>query len=297
MLGGMAVVALAACGSTSEAGGRGGAAEPQLVSLFSSDRVIAAGIEQRIPFAVVDAADLELPETVELPVRILAGGAEIATTSVVGRLVDHDHPGDDDPDHQHADLLRYFALRAELPEPGIFDIEVDFGAGAIGRLPVQAFDPAEIAVPLVGQPLPPITTPTITDPDGISPLCTRPSEPCEFHRLDVASAVGNGRPLALLVATPAFCSTAYCGPVLETLIAAAPGHPGIDFVHLEVYANADDVDGGYSDPDLELAAPVTELGLTFEPSLFLVDSGGIVADRIDNVYGRPEVDEALAALR
>ncbi len=265
------------------------------MSLFSSDRVIAAGIEQRIPFAVVDTGGIELPQTASLPVTILSAGEVVESTSVSGRLVEHDHPGGDDPDHQHADLLRYFALRAELPEPGIYDIEVDFD-GVTGRLPVQAFDPSEVAVPLNGQPLPRVSTPTVDAPDGIVPLCTRPGGPCDFHQHDVATTVGRGRPVALLVATPALCSTAYCGPVLETLIAIAPDHPGIDVVHLEVYANAADVDGGYGDPALEIAAPVAELGLTFEPSLFLVDGSGIVVDRIDNVYGRDELDDALRAL-
>ena len=291
MLGGAAAALLAACGGTAES-----TTEPQLVSLFSSDRVIAAGVRQRIPFAVVDIGDLDLPDTVELPLTIFADGELIERTSVVGRLVDHDHPDGTDPDHQHADLLRYFALRTELPEPGIYDLEVDFGAAGVGRLPVQAFDPAEVQIPVPGDPLPPIATPTVAEPAGIDPLCTRFREPCSFHEHDIATTVGNGRPLALLVATPALCTTAYCGPVLDTMIAVAPDHPEVTFVHLEVYANAADADGNYDDPDLELAAPVVELGLTFEPSLLLVDSAGIVADRIDNIYDLSELQESLGAL-
>ncbi|MGI9613142.1 MAG: hypothetical protein ACR2QO_09545 [Acidimicrobiales bacterium] len=293
VFGGAAAVVLAACGGSAD-----DAADvaPQLVSLFSSDHVIAAGIVQRIPFAVVDIGDLDIDDTVELPVTISFEGDTIETTSVVGRLVDHDHRDDEDPDHRHADLLRYFALRTELPEPGVYDIEVDFGTAAPGRLPIQAFDPASVPVPLPGQPMPSITTPTTASPEGISPLCTRYGEPCSFHEHNVADLLGAGRPLALLVATPALCTTAYCGPVLETLIGVAEDHPGIDYVHLEVYANADEVDSNYDDPRLELAAPVTELGLTFEPSLFLVTSDGTLMERIDNIYDAAELGEALSAL-
>jgi hypothetical protein len=290
MAGGAAVL-LTGCGGSDTA-----TVEPQLVSLFSPDHVIAAGVPQRIPFAVVDIGELALPETVELAVTIEREGTVLETTSVVGRLVDHDHRADQDPDHQHSDLLRYFALRTELPEPGVYDLEVDFGDGAVGRLPVQAFDAAEVAVPLPGEPLPAITTPTVAAPDGITPLCTRYQEPCGFHDHDVGSIVGGGRPLALLVATPALCATAYCGPVLETLIDVAPEHPGVDIVHLEVYANAAAVDGNYDDPNLELAEPVVQLGLTFEPSLLLVDGSGIVTDRIDNIYDRVELNDALDTL-
>lgn len=293
MFGGAAAVVLAACGGSAEDVAE---VEPQLVSLFSSDHVIAAGIVQRIPFAVVDIGDLDIGDTAELPVTISLDGQVIETTSVVGHLVDHDHRADEDPDHQHADLLRYFALRTELPEPGVYDIEVDFGTAAPGRLPIQAFDQTTVPVPLPGQPMPTITTPTTASPEGVSPLCTRYGEPCSFHEHNVADLVGAGRPLALLVATPALCTTAYCGPVLETLIDVADDHPAIDYVHLEVYANADVVDGNYDDPRLELAAPVTELGLTFEPSLFLVSSDGTLMERIDNIYDATELDQALSAL-
>lgn len=291
MLGGAATIALVGCGRSDDV-----VAQPQLVSLFSSDRVIAAGVEQRIPFAVVDVGDLVIDDTAEFPVRILIDGVLVEATTVVGRLVDHDHRASENPDHQHADLLRYFALRTELPEPGIYDLEVDFGSGAVGQLPFQAFDPVEVTVPLPGDPLPPIRTPTFDEPDGIDPLCTRVGGPCPFHADDVAATVGNGRPLALLVATPALCSTAYCGPVLDTLIDVAPDHPDVTFVHLEVYANAEQVGGNYDDPDLRVADPVVELGLTYEPALFLVDGEGRVVDRIDNIYDRAELDDALTAL-
>jgi len=111
-----------------------------------------------------------------------------------------------------------------------------------------------------------------------------------------ADVVGDGRPLALLVATPAFCSTAYCGPVLDTLIEATAHRSDLHTIHLEVYANPDQVDGNFADPAIRLVPAVERLGLRFEPSLFLVDGEGIVADRIDNVFDRTELDEALADL-
>jgi hypothetical protein len=102
--------------------------------------------------------------------------------------------------------------------------------------------------------------------------------------------------MALLVATPAFCSTAYCGPVVDTLIEASGAFPGIEFVHVEVYANTDEVDGNYQDERIRLAPAVEAIGLTFEPSLFLVDSTGLLVERIDNVFDGTEVTEALSAL-
>lgn len=295
VLGGTSAGLLAACGLASTDSAP--SARPQLVSLFSSDHVIAAGVPQRIPFAVVDIGDLDLGESAEVLVTVRTEDEVLSTIAVTGRVVDHDHPSGTDDGHEHADLLRYYALRAELPTPGIYDLEVEFGQGAVGTLPVQAFDTNDIRLPLIGDSLPPIATPTFGAPEGISPLCTRAPEPCPFHTDDVADLLAAGQPIALLVATPALCRTAYCGPVLETLIAEAPDFPDVSFVHLEVYANAEDVDGNYDDPTIELAKPVLELGLEFEPSLFVVDEAGVVVDRIDNIFDRDELHEALEGLK
>jgi hypothetical protein len=273
---------------------------PTVVPLFSSDRVLVAGRPQRIPLAIVapdrdDGRGVTLPDDDEaITISIDLDGERVDRVPVAGRVVDHDHVGETDPDHQHADLFRYYPLRATLPTPGIYDLTIDV-AGATARLPIQAFDPAEVALPLTGDPFPAVTTPTVGHQRGVDRLCTR-FEPCPFHVIDAAEAVGAGRPLALLIATPAFCSTAYCGPVLETLIEAVGDRDDLDAIHVEVYANPAEVDGNIADPAIRLVPAVERLGLTFEPSLFLVTADGVVADRIDNVFDRTELDEAIDRL-
>ena len=59
--------------------------------------------------------------------------------------------------------------------------------------------------------------------------------------------------------------------MLETLIAEAAAFPDVIPLHLEFWANAADVSGDYAHPDIRLAQPVADLGLMFEPSLFVVD--------------------------
>jgi hypothetical protein len=292
LLGGGTLALLAGCGFD--------AAKPQplLVNLFSTDRVLVAGRPQRVPFAVVDNKAVQLADDAELPVRILQAAKTIDTLTVQARIVNHEHVDPTiNPNHQHSDLLRYFALRAIFPNPGIYDLEVDFGSAGVASLPVQAFDPAEVEVALPGAPLPHLDTPTLANPEGINPLCTRAPEPCPLHRLSVADVLDRNRPLALLVATPALCQTAYCGPVLETLLGEAANFPALTMIHLEVYANAADVGGNYNDPNLELAQPVKDLGLTFEPSLFLVGADGVIADRIDNLFDTTELRAGLESLR
>jgi hypothetical protein len=139
-----------------------------------------------------------------------------------------------------------------------------------------------------GAAMPAVDTPTTADARGVTPICTK--EPaCPLHDVTVAEALATGAPVALLVATPAFCQFAICGPVLDVLLEVQADNPGIHFLHAEVYA--DPAKG------LDTYAPVVvPLDLHFEPCLVLVGSDGLVADRVDTIYDRAELQSRLALL-
>ena len=136
--------------------------------------------------------------------------------------------------------------------------------------------------------MPAIATPTVADAQGVDPICT--NDPvCPLHDVTVADALEDGRPLALLVSTPAFCQIAICGPVLDVLLGVTGDHPDIRFLHAEVYAHPHE--------ETDTKAPViAELGLTFEPCLVLVGSDGKVVDRLDTIFDDDEVSESLGGL-
>ena len=285
-----ATALLAACGDdgdgaavsgTSISGSDDGAipASSLLVGLFSTDRVIAAGIGQRLPLSVFDQErtprrDEALPRTAE--VVITRDGTTIGTEMVALHGLDLPLP--------------YYPLRTTLPEPALYELAIELDDGP-ATMTVQAFDPADVSVPQPEQPMPSAATPTTGDARGVDPICTR-FEPCAFHATSLDEALGSG-PLAVLVGTPAYCQTGICGPVLEHLIAAAPRYPGIRFVHAEVWANPAEVDGNIADPRIRPAPVIEALRLSFEPVLFVVAADGTVSDRLDNVFDQPELDQAL----
>ena len=85
----------------------------------------------------------------------------------------------------------------------------------------------------------------------------------------------------LLIATPKYCQTAVCGPVVDIVVGAQDSAPeGTRFVHCEVF-----VDAGNTP-----TAPVTELGLPTEPWTWVIGADGVVVDRFDG----PVVPELLA---
>jgi hypothetical protein len=248
-----------------------------LVQFFGGPPMLTAGREVRTPFGVADADGLlpvdRTPEA--LTVTVLGPGGDVVVEPLeVAR---------------HAEGLPrpYFPLRFTVDDPGIYTgrSEID---GAVLEMAIKIDAAGDVQVIQAGEALPPILTPTVDDAQGVEPICT--NEPvCPLHDVTVADALDDGRPIALLVATPAFCQIAICGPVLDVLLAVADDHPDVRLLHAEVYANPAQ--------DLEVkTAAVEELGLTFEPCLVLTGSDGVVVERLDTIYDEVEVDEALSRL-
>jgi hypothetical protein len=130
----------------------------------------------------------------------------------------------------------------------------------------------------------------VADARGVTPICTR-ADPCPLHATTEAEALQAGGPVVLMISTPAYCQTAVCGPVLDLVLEQVPSLPGATFVHAEVY---NDPTAGADPASAGTTPAVDAFGLTFEPSLFVAGADGIVTARLDNVFDRVELAEALA---
>lgn len=274
-------VLLGACGSTASDGGApsptttGG--ELSLVQFFGGVPMLAAGSEVRAPFGVGDSHGLLAVDATpaELEVTIVdAGGARVGSPITLTR---------------HAEGLprAYYPLRFEVAEAGIYTGRVELDGQSM-EMAIKVDAAADIEVIQAGDRLPSLTLPTADETRGVNPICT--NDPvCPLHDTTASEVLAAGRPLALLVATPAFCQVAICGPVLDVLLGVTDKHPDISFLHAEVYM--------HPDVNLDEQAPVVaELGLAFEPCLVLVGSEGTVVERIDTIFDAGELDAVLTRL-
>jgi hypothetical protein len=138
--------------------------------------------------------------------------------------------------------------------------------------------------------MPAVATATEADTLDVDPLCTRDTN-CGLHTVALDDALTAGGPVVLSVSSPAYCAVEICGPVLDLVLDAAPGLPDVTFIHAEPYQHPVPGDPFGNGP----AAIMGDLGLTYEPALFLI-ADGVVVDRLDSVYDRSELDEALGRL-
>ncbi|HEX2054590.1 MAG TPA: hypothetical protein VHJ78_12805 [Actinomycetota bacterium] len=115
----------------------------------------------------------------------------------------------------------------------------------------------------------------------------------ELHGTTVAAAVASGKPTLLVVSTPTYCVSRFCGPVTDMVQGLAKDYAGqANFVHVEVWRDFEKQEVNRS------AAEWTLRGDNIlEPWVFLIGPDGKISSRWDNVATRSEVEPALKELQ
>jgi len=94
-------------------------------------------------------------------------------------------------------------------------------------------------------------------------------------RYSVADSVAAHKPFALVFATPRFCESRTCGPVVDVVDAVRRRfvHTNIRFIHVEIYKN--------NDPSQGPNPWVQEWRLPGEPWTFLVGQEGRINAKLE----------------
>lgn len=167
--------------------------------------------------------------------------------------------------------LGLYLARIDVPEAGTYEVEVTTAEGA-GTVAISVIAPEDSTVPVPGKPAVSTATPTEQASLGVAKVCT--NEPaCGMHELSLDQALQAGRPVALLFATPAYCTSALCAPAVNTLAEVQQDRDWGDvaFIHVEIF----------KDEGQTVLQSVSDWGLRSEPWFFTIDAKGTVVERID----------------
>ncbi len=260
-------------------------AEPALVlgiqfpDGVATEPTFAAGTPQRAPFVVADVTGLlgrDAPDTLELTVSPPTGEPEQITLEK----------------HHDGIPIAYYPWIWTPPAAGFYGVAL--GDGPVSMVGVS--EASEMTTIQIGDALRVVDTPTVTKDQGIEFLCTRPAGQCAFHDHSLTDVAATPGPIALLLATPGFCQTEICGPVLDLLIDEVASFDTIRAVHSEIYVNPTNALKPGSTEAPELVEVVNEYGLSYEPSLVITDADQIVVSRLDFTFDRTELRDALATV-
>lgn len=184
------------------------------------------------------------------------------------------------------DVRGVYAFDVEIPAPATYQLTIDAGElgnlGPVGLVAVE--DPPQVAV---GDRAPLSVTRTLAD-TPIDELTSDPTPNEAFYQMTVAEAIQSG-PSVIVFATPAWCTSQACGPMVDQVGEIAPDYPSVAFVHVEVYENIQ-----VDDPsELVLVPAVEEWGIPSEPWLYVVDESGTVTAAFEGAVTDEELREAL----
>jgi hypothetical protein len=158
--------------------------------------------------------------------------------------------------------------------------------GGVGAKLLPSIKVGEYAkIPRSGDKAPLIETPTAKSVGGDLAKLTTRIPPDSQNKVNYAEVLGK-EPILLLFATPQFCQSRVCGPVVDVAQQAQHEFEGkANFIHMEIYNE--------NDPSQGVRPQVRQFHLPSEPWLFAINREGIVSAAIEGAFGTKLMDKTV----
>jgi len=202
------------------------------------------------------------------------------------------------------DARGIYVANASFPDAGQYGAEIttSIGSGPTTKLRV-AFDvQPESPVIGVGDKAPASKTPTLADVGGdAAKISTDPNPDPAFYKTSVDKALASHVPLVVIFATPKFCTSAQCGPTLDSIKPYVARYPSVTFINVEPYklklvdgALAADLD---ANGQLQATDVTNQWHLLTEPVVYVINRDGVVTAQFDLIFSDRELTDALDAVK
>jgi hypothetical protein len=147
--------------------------------------------------------------------------------------------------------------------------------------------------PMIGDPAPPSVQATLATEPDISQIDSSSPPRRHMHDVTIADALKAQKPAVIAFATPAFCTSRLCAPVMDTVMDALYAEYGgrAAFIHVEPYVLRDLREGFAQNP----VPAAREWRIQSEPWVFVVGADGRIAAKFEGIVAADEVRAALEA--
>ena len=236
--------------------------------------------EVTLKLYAIDGSELSLVAEVKAPYQI-------ASTLKQERSVHH-HP--DGTEHVHGDesgIPGLYVAQLNFSRAGDWGVELLVGQRSgpadIVRLAVTVLD--EPATPALGSPAPRSHNLIASDVKNLRQIDTSPRPDPRLHQVRIADAIAQGKPQLIVFATPQFCTSRMCGPVVDIVRTLLPVYgKRVAFTHQEIWQDF---------ADKKMFPTVAEWRLDTEPWVFVVDRDGIIRGKFEGLVTARELEISL----
>ncbi|MYE47562.1 MAG: hypothetical protein F4X25_12625 [Chloroflexi bacterium] len=207
-----------------------------------------------------------------------------------------DHVHEDGSTHVHDDeLVAIFHANVDFDRTGHWAAELDVEVeGERRRLRVQPFIVLDrTPEPQVGDPLPESPHLTLRHTSDVRLVSSMARPVLEMNELTVPEAVATGKPVLVAIATPAYCQSRFCGPLMDAVVVPLWEEFGdeVQFVHIEPFI----LEAVRAEGRLIPIPLLEDWQLQTEPWVFIAAAGGAVTAKFEGVASLEEVRAALVA--
>ena len=189
-------------------------------------------------------------------------------------------------------------LSFDRPGDWRLDVDVQEEDGSISSAQIFLRVDETSVTPEVGSKPPTAVNKTSRNVADLSELTTRSTPDPDLYQLTIAEALEGGRPLLVVFASPALCTSPTCGPQVETVEEIKEMYKGrASFIHVEVYDNPAEIQG-----DLSRArfAPILDAwGITRledyrnESWAFIIGRNGRISSKYEGYASMYELEKGL----
>jgi hypothetical protein len=253
------------------------------VGLINGTSDFAPG-EIRLSFLVVDSEGRAISRP-HARVWVAGGLRAKPFEETQAALEDIGVPGSSSP--AAGEVTKLYVARFRLDRPGTYWVLAE----PVGGRPVQALGNVVVKQrsksPAVGAPAPRSNTPTLRSEPDVAKLTTSDPPDRELLRYSVAESLDAGVPFVVAFATPQFCSSRTCGPVVDVVdrVRRELADERVRFIHVEVYEG--------NDPARGVNRWMREWGLPSEPWVFVVGKDGRIKAKFEGSVSLRELRDAV----
>ena len=188
----------------------------------------------------------------------------------------------------------FYTTKLTFDTPGNWSIEISIrDDGGQDRRTDLDFEVKETPLTVaVGSPAVASRNKTLDSVESISQLTTGSLQDPDLYQTTISDAIASGLPTVVVMASPAFCISAVCGPQVDVLQELKDKYKGqANFIHVDFYDNPDEIQGDLT--KARISPTVLEWRLPSAEWTFVIDRQGIVTDRFEAFATFDELEQAL----
>ena len=186
-----------------------------------------------------------------------------------------------------------YAAQMQFDVPGDWGLDIavlDEDANTL-RAELRFDVPEQTAAPANGAPATASDSKTLGT-HNIEELTTGTLQDTDLYQISIADAVQSGMPTVIVMASPAFCTNAVCGPQVDVLSELEDKYKGrAHFIHVDFFDNPAEIQGDLT--RARVSPTVLEWNLPSTEWSFVVNSDGVIHRRFEGFAPIDELEDAL----